>query len=323
MKVLKPIAPKVKSMFAEDADVLSTFVEDSGIKNLSNEDYKKSLDRLGKILAVFGIEEPEIKKFTYFLTKIRDESLSEEEKAYLFKLIGNYFQESYKLIRYVGRFYVTESAVSTDTNLLLSPLVAAFLSKGFLAKISQANESDFDKVLDKISTQSDQIKSILINSSKEGATQINNALLDGLSGSSYVDMPTNPGLDGEDNKISDSEWFDEYYGDVKDAVQSDVEASQFKFNLEIDPNAVPADDSAEAPAEGEAVEEAPAEGEEAPAEGEEGAVDEAGGGIDLGGGGGEAPAEGEELPDIEGFGDEPAEGEAPAEEVAPEDDIEL
>lgn len=312
MKVLKPVTPKVKSMFAEDTDVLSKFIEESGVRNLSNEEYKKSLDRLGSILTVFGIEEPEIKKFTYFLTKMRDDQLTEEEKSYLFKIIGNYFQESHKLVRYVGRFYYKESAVGTDSNLLLTPLIAAFLSKGFLAKISQANESDFDKVLEKISSQSEQIKSMIISSSQEGATAINNALLDGLEGSSYVDMPTNPGTDG-DVTIADSEWFDEYYGDVKDQVQADVEASQFKFDLEIDPTATSGTE--EAPVEGE--EETPVEDDLAldePVEGEGDAPAE-GGDLDLGGG----EAEGEEpLPDIEGFGDEPVEGEEP-----PADDIEL
>lgn len=221
-----------KSLFKEDTVTLDKFIDSTGVKFLSNADFQTLAERLQSILIVFNVDEIETKKFIVLLAKAKQGTLTPEEENYFYKIIGNYFKESYHLKRYFSPFILLEddSNPDTDRNLIAIPLIATFMRNAFLTKLSQANSSDFQKVLDEISSKRESIQNTLISSPNEGIKVINSALVDALKDSSYVNLPDTPVEEAE--SIEDTEWFKGYVTeDILNSIKSEVDKSNFEFEL--------------------------------------------------------------------------------------------
>jgi hypothetical protein len=286
-----------KSLFKEDTVTLDKFIDSTSIKFISNSDFQTLAERLQSLLTIFNVEELEVKKFIVLLAKAKEGNLTPEEENYFYKIIGNYFKESYNLKRYFSPFVLLEddSTPETDRNLIAIPLIAVFMKNGFLVKLSQSNSSDFQKVLDEISMKRESIQNTLISSPSEGIKVINSALNDALKDSSYVNLSETPPEEAE--SIEETEWFKSYVTeDILNSIKSEVDKSNFEFELSYE----------------EPVPETPEK--EDGEEGAEGSGDELGG-DELGGdelGGDELG--GDELGDDELGGDEAPPEEAPAPE---------
>lgn len=291
-----------KSLFKEDTVTLDKFIDSTSIKFISNVDFQTLAERLQSLLNIFNVEELEAKKFVVLLAKAKEGNLTPEEENYFYKIIGNYFKESYNLKRYFSPFVLLEddSSPETDRNLIAIPLIAVFMKNGFLVKLSQANSSDFQKVLDEISMKRESVQNTLISSPSEGIKVINSALSDALKDSSYINLPETPPEEAE--SIEETDWFKSYVTeDILNSIKSEVDKSNFEFELSYE----------------EPVPETPEEEKE---EGAEESGDELGG-DELGGdelGGDELG--GDELGGDELGGEELGGGETPVEEApAPEE----
>lgn len=117
-----------KSLFKEDTVTLDKFIDSTGVKFLSNVDFQTLAERLQSILNVFNVDELEAKKFIVLLAKAKEGNLTPEEENYFYKIIGNYFKESFYVKRYFSPFILLEddSTPETDRNLIAVPLIATF-----------------------------------------------------------------------------------------------------------------------------------------------------------------------------------------------------
>jgi len=251
MKVLKKklVESKYyKSIFKEDTITLDKFIDSTGIKFLSNNDFQTLAERLQSLLQVFNVDEMEVKKFIVLLAKAKDGNLQPEEENYFYKMIGNYFQERYSLKRHFSPFILQEDDSEGDRNLIAVPLIAVFMRNSFLVKLSQANANDFQKVLDEISSKRESIQNTLISSPNEGIKVINSALLDALKDSSYTNLPENP--PEEAGSIEDSEWYQGYVTeDILNSIKDEVDKSNFEFQVSYEEPVPESTETEEAPPE--------------------------------------------------------------------------
>ena len=124
-----------KSLFKEDTITLDKFIDSTGIKYLSTSDFQTLAERLQSLLSIFNVDELEVKKFVVLLVKAKDGTLAPEEENFFYKMIGNYFQESFTLNRYFSLFLILredDSPVETNKNLIAVPLIAVFMKNSFL-----------------------------------------------------------------------------------------------------------------------------------------------------------------------------------------------
>lgn len=251
MKILKKKLLETKyykSLFKEDTVTLDKFIDSTGIKFLSINDFQTLAERLQSLLQVFNVDEVEAKKFIVLLAKAKDGSLLPEEENYFYKMIGNYFQEKYSLKRYFSSFIMKEDDSEGNRNLIAVPLIAVFMRNSFLVKLSQANSNDFQKVMDEISSKRESIQNTLISSPSEGIKVINSALLDALKDSSYVNLPETP--PEEAGKIEDSEWYQGYATeDILNSIKSEVDKSNFEFEISYEEPVPETPSEEEAPSE--------------------------------------------------------------------------
>jgi len=314
--------PLYESYFKEDSTKFELFKNDTGLLALDKNQFALALERLEDILTIFDIAPEQVKEIGILITKLKDETLTDDEENYFYKLIGNYFKESYKLKRYYPKFRENNEPNLTEDptteNIILMPLISTFLRNSFMSKISVANQDDFERIKDQLVDKKEDIIKLITDNPSEGISLVNSALMDGIKDSSYINAPTpdilpdtdNPGE--ESKSLEDSEWFMKYASeDIKQSLASKVDQSKFSFDLEL-----PAPESNEEGLEGEEeiADETP---EEAPEiDGIDdifGGEDEGGGGADIGGsgGGGSEP----EAPPEEGGEEIAPEGEADAEAI--------
>jgi hypothetical protein len=291
-----------ESILREDATKFEQFKRETGLLDLDENQFTSALERLESLLELFDISPDHVREIGVLLTKLRDETIEDNEEAYFYKLIGNYFQESYKLnlVRYKSKFKERASDPKED-NILLMPLISAFLKNGFLAKISVANQGDFERIKDSIRDQKGDILKLISDNPSEGISLVNSALVDGLEGSSYTNTPIATDLPKEGEEVlglADSDWFKNYANkEIIGSLAHKVEDNKFDFELDL-----PAPEASE---EGLAPEEEPEEGETGETGDEEISDDafddlfaeEPAGGGDVGGG--SAPAPTEEEPEEE------------------------
>ena len=297
-----------KSLFKEDTITLDKFIDSTGIKYLSTSDFQTLAERLQSLLSIFNVDELEVKKFVVLLVKAKDGTLAPEEENFFYKMIGNYFQESFTLNRYFSLFLILredDSPVETNKNLIAVPLIAVFMKNSFLVKLSQANANDFQKVMGEITDKRESIQNTLISNPNEGIKVINGALIDGLKDSSYVNLPDMP--QEEAQPVEDSDWYKGYVtDDILNSIKDEVDKSNFEFKLTYE-EPVPEEQKTEGEgeSEGEGEEELGGElgGGEEEFSGEEPNFGEESGGEELGG---EAPPEEEPAPAPEEGGGEEA-----------------
>lgn len=310
-----------ESYFKEDATKFEKFKNDTGLLSLDENQFALALERLEDILAIFDVAPEQVKELGILITKLKDDTLTDDEENYFYKLIGNYFKESYTIKRYFSRFrenapQITEEDPSTE-NIILMPLVSTFLRNSFMSKISVANQNDFTRIKDQLADKKEDIIKLITDNPNEGISLVNSALIDGIKDSSYINAPTPDILPDKDDagesikSLEDSEWFTKYASDsIKQSLSTKVDQSKFSFNLNL-----PAPESNEEGLEGNGEEITDETPEEAP---EIEGIDDIFGGDEevksepaVGGGGGgggnpqpedtgeELPPEGEEAPEPE------------------------